>query len=180
MRASQPSPSQPPSSQAATPVRILFVCWGNICRSPMAEGIMRHLVADAGLNPHIEVDSAGASSEHTGEQPDPRTLAEADTRGVDLRDIRARRIRPEDWELFDLILVADELVESVVLRQAPDDRARAEVHRMTAFGPDADPAGEVPDPYYGGPDGFQHVYDILERACAGLLDHVRDSYPVAP
>jgi protein-tyrosine phosphatase len=146
----------------------------------MAEGIMRHLVADAGLNPHIEVDSAGASSEHAGEPPDRRTLAEADARGIDLRDIRARKIRPEDWERFDLILVADELVESVVLRHAPDDAARAKVHRMTAFGPDADRSGEVPDPYYGGPDGFQHVYDILEHACTDLLDHVRDTYSTVP
>jgi protein-tyrosine phosphatase len=146
----------------------------------MAEGIMRRLVAAAGLNPHIEVDSAGASTEHAGEQPDRRTLAEADARGIDLRDIRARKIRPGDWERFDLILVADELVESVVLRQAPNDAARAKVHRMTAFGPAADPAGEVPDPYYGGPEGFQHVYDLLEGACADLLDHVRGAYSAVP
>lgn len=161
----QPSPS-------AQPIRLLFVCWGNICRSPTAEGIMRRLVAEAGLVEAVEIDSAGTSDEHAGCLPDRRALVEADTRGLDLRDQRARRVRPGDWERFDLLLVADGMVERHLLRMAPDAAAREKVHRMTAFGPDADVV-DVPDPYYGGPDGFQQVYDLLERACAGLLDHVR-------
>lgn len=157
---------------AARPFRVLFVCWGNICRSPTAEGIMRALLHDAGLDADVEVDSAGTSAEHAGDLPDRRALAEADARGIDLRDQRARRVRPDDWDRFDLLLVADGMVERHLLRMAPDERARAKVHRMTAFGPDAD-VEDVPDPYYGGPDGFQHVYDLLARACVGLIEHVR-------
>jgi protein-tyrosine phosphatase len=157
---------------AAPPTRVLFVCWGNICRSPTAEGIMRTLLQDAGLDGLVEVDSAGTSGEHTGDLPDRRALAEADARGIDLRDQRARRVRADDWDRFDLLLVADGMVERNLLRMAPDVRARAKVHRMTAFGPDAD-VEDVPDPYYGGPDGFQQVYDLLARACAGLIEHVR-------
>src|SRR5690554_6650878 len=96
-----PGPDTPADAEpGARPFRILFVCWGNICRSPTAEGIMRRLVADAGLEGVIEVDSAGTSDEHAGSPPDRRALAEADARGLDLRDLRARRIRPEDWERF--------------------------------------------------------------------------------
>lgn len=134
---------------------------------------MRHLVDDFGLSHVIEVASAGSSSEHAGEPPDPRTLAEAAARGLDLRHIRARKVRPQDWSQSDLILVADGLVERAMERQAPDESARAKLHRMTAFGPDGDPRGEVPDPYYGGTDGFERVHEVLERACAGLLDHIR-------
>jgi low molecular weight protein-tyrosine phosphatase len=153
--------------------RILFVCWGNICRSPTAEGIMRSLVEAEGLSGDVEVDSAGTSSEHQGERPDRRAIAEAAARGIDIRGQRARKVRPDDWERFDLLLTADEHVERRLLRMAPDEASRARVHRMTAFGPDAGTIDEVPDPYYGGPDGFAHVYDVLSRACAGLLDHVR-------
>jgi protein-tyrosine phosphatase len=157
---------------APRPVRILFVCWGNICRSPTAEGIMRRLVAEAGLDDAVEIDSAGTSDEHAGSPPDRRALAEADARGLDLRDQTARRVGPADWDRFDLILVADTVVERRLLRMAPGAAARAKVHHMTAFGPDPEVV-DVPDPYYGGPDGFQQVYDLLEGACAGLLDHVR-------
>jgi protein-tyrosine phosphatase len=154
------------------PTRLLFVCWGNICRSPTAEGIMRRLVDEAGMSDVVQLDSAGTSSEHSGCLPDHRALAEADARGIDLRNQRARRISPDDWDRFDLLLVADDMVERRLLRMAPDEAARAKVHRMTEFGPDAH-VHDVPDPYYGGPDGFQQVYDLLERACAGLLEHVR-------
>jgi protein-tyrosine phosphatase len=162
----------PVPETAPEPTRLLFVCWGNICRSPTAEGIMRRLVAEAGMSDAVEIDSAGTSDEHAGCLPDRRALAEADARGIDLRDQRARRVRPDDWDRFDLLLVADDMVERRLLRLAPDEAARAKVHRMTAFGPDAH-VHDVPDPYYGGPDGFQQVYDLLERSCAGLLDHVR-------
>jgi protein-tyrosine phosphatase len=153
--------------------RILFVCWGNICRSPTAEGIMRSLLEAEGLSGAVEVDSAGTSSEHQGDRPDRRAIAEAAARGIDLRGLRARKVRPDDWHRFDLLLTADTTVEHRLLRMAPDEAALAKVHRMTAFGPDAGTLDEVPDPYYGGPDGFAHVYDVLSRACAGLLDHVR-------
>ena len=158
---------------APTPTRLLFVCWGNICRSPTAEGIMRLVAESAGLSHLVEVDSAGTSGEHEGDRPDRRAVAEAAARGVDLSGLQARRVRPDDWRRFDLLLTADEMVERQLLRRAPDDAARAKVHRMTAFGPDAGVVDEVPDPYYGGPDGFVHVYDVLERACTGLLDRIR-------
>jgi protein-tyrosine phosphatase len=154
-------------------VRLLFICWGNICRSPTAEAVMRRMAEDAGLSGVVEIDSAGTSAEHLGAPPDRRATAEADRRGLDLRSQRARRTQPDDWERFDLLLVADEPVERALLRQAPPGADLSKVHRMTAFGPDAGVVDEVPDPYYGGEDGFELVYEVVERACGGLLDHVR-------
>ena len=134
---------------------------------------MRRMAEDAGLSGVVEIDSAGTSAEHLGAPPDRRATAEADRRGLDLRSQRARRIQPDDWERFDLLLVADEPVERALLRQAPPGADLSKVHRMTAFGPDAGVVDEVPDPYYGGEDGFELVYEVVERACGGLLDHVR-------
>ena len=156
---------------------MLFVCWGNICRSPTAEAVLRRVVDDAGLGGLVEVDSAGTSAEHAGDRPDRRAVAEADRRGLDLRSQRAREVTADDWQRFDLLLVADAMVERALLRLAPDDAARAKVHRMTAFGPDAATVDEVPDPYYGDGDGFVVVYDLLERACGGLVEHLRGRVP---
>ena len=164
--------SAEPLAETAMPTRVLFVCWGNICRSPTAEAVMRQVLDEEGLGDVVEVDSAGTSGEHAGDAPDRRAVAEAARRGLDLGSLRARRVRADDWERYDLLLVADGMVERALLRQAPDAAARAKVHRMTAFGPDAH-LDEVPDPYYGGPDGFEQVYDLLERACRGLVDHLR-------
>lgn len=164
------------------PFRILFICWGNICRSPTAEGIMRGLVADAGLDAAIEIDSAGVSSEHLGSPPDRRAVKEAARRGVDLRELRGRRVRTDDWERFDLLLVTDGMVERSLLRQAPSGATLDKVARITDFAttsavghsvPSADLPSEVPDPYYGGADGFQEVFDLLEASCAGILAHVQ-------
>jgi len=140
---------------------------------------MRRMAEDAGLSGVVEVDSAGTSLEHLGAPPDRRATAEADRRGLDLRSQRARRIQPDDWERFDLLLVADEPVERALLRQAPPGADLSKVHRMTAFGPDAGVVDEVPDPYYGGEDGFELVYEVVERACGGLLDHVRAVHGLA-
>lgn len=158
-----------PSPAPGRPVRLLFVCWGNICRSPTAEAVMRRLVDGAGLAGAIEVASAGTSAEHAGEPPDRRAVAEADRRGLDLRGLRARKVRSDDWRRSDIILVADDLVERALLRTVPDAAARAKVHRMTDFGPDAGTLAEVPDPWHGGPDDFALAYDVLDRACRGLL-----------
>jgi protein-tyrosine phosphatase len=154
------------------PLRVLFVCWGNICRSPTAEAVLQRLADDAGQGDQVEIDSAGTSAEHAGDRPDRRAIAEADRRGLDLRGQRARQVGPDDWDRFDLLLVADGAVERALLRAAPGGADRAKVHRMTAFGPDAETVPDVPDPYYGGPDGFASVYETLDRACGGLLDQV--------
>jgi low molecular weight protein-tyrosine phosphatase len=158
-----------------TPYRILFVCWGNICRSPTAEAILRARIADAGLDDLVEVDSAGTSSEHSGQPADGRAIAEARRRGVDMRSLRARRVRPDDWDSFDLILVADDFVERALLRQAPPDAPTGKLARFTAFG---DGAGgtlpdEVPDPWYDGPQQFVEAFDLLDAATTGILAHVR-------
>jgi protein-tyrosine phosphatase len=160
----------------SSPFRVLFVCWGNICRSPTAEAILRHRVDEAGLTGRIEVDSAGTSDEHAGSPPDRRAQAEARRRGLDLSGIRARRVTRDDWARFDLLLVADPVVGRRLLRQAPRGAPIEKVEHITAFVDPGHPGGvpaEVPDPYYGGADGFREVYDILESACAGILDRAR-------
>lgn len=138
---------------------------------------MRRCVAEAGLADVIEVDSAGVSAEHLGQPPDRRTITEAESRGVDLRSLRARQVTARDWEDYDLLLVADDLVERRLRRDAPRGADLGKVARITDFvagsGPDGVLAGEVPDPYYGGSDGFRQVFDLLEEACDGLLDHLR-------
>jgi protein-tyrosine phosphatase len=148
-----------------------MVCWGNICRSPTAEGILRYLADQRGFA--IEVDSAGTSNEHRGSPPDRRAMAEAARRGIDISGQRSRQIRRSDFDEFDLILTADEMVDSRVRRQAPTG-ARARVMRMTERLPDYDRYPEVPDPYYGTPDDYRDVYDLLERAMNGLLQSLEE------
>lgn len=132
---------------------------------------MRRLVTDAGLAHEIEVDSAGVSAEHAGEPPDRRSQAEATRRGLDLRGLRARRVTAGDWDSFDLLLVTDGAVDRALRRQAPPGAPLAKVARITDFVDSGE--DEVPDPYYGGGDGFRSVFDLLEAACAGILDHAR-------
>lgn len=153
------------------PVRVLFVCWGNICRSPTAEAVLRAALAREGLAHLAEVDSAGVSDEHAGDPPDRRAVVEAARRGLDLRGRRARAVRPDDFERFDLMLVSDALVERMLRRAAPAS-GRSRIRRMTDFVPGDDAPDEVPDPYYGGAEGFTAVLDLLERACHGLIDHL--------
>jgi protein-tyrosine phosphatase len=149
------------------PVRVLMVCWGNICRSPIAEGILRHLADQRGVA--VEVDSAGTSDEHRGSPPDRRAIAEAAGRGVDISGQRSRQIHRRDFDDFDLILTADEVVDGRVRRQAPSG-SRARIMRMTESLSDFDRYPEVPDPYYGTPQDYQDVYDLLERAMNELLE----------
>ena len=153
------------------PVRVLMVCWGNICRSPTAEGILRHLAEQRGVA--IAVDSAGTSDEHRGSPPDHRAIAEAARRGIDISDQRSRQIRPSDFDDFDLILTADEMVDDQVRRKAPSG-ARARIMRMTEQLPDYDRYPEVPDPYYGTPGDYRDVYDLLERSMNELLESLED------
>jgi protein-tyrosine phosphatase len=155
-------------------MRILFVCMGNICRSPTAEGVMRALLREQGLDGRIEVDSAGTGNWHAGDPPDERAVAAARGRGIEL-DGTARQVTAADFDHFDLILAMDRDNERVLLALAPDEAARAKVRLLREFDPASVAAGEldVPDPYYGGPRGFERVLDIVAAACRGLVDEVR-------
>lgn len=153
------------------PLRVLMVCWGNICRSPTAEGILRSLADQRGLA--VEVDSAGTSDEHRGSPPDRRAIAEAARRGIDISGQRSRQIRETDFDDFDLILTADEMVDRRVRRQAPSG-ARARIMRMTESLPDFDDFPEVPDPYYGNAADYREVYDLLERSMNELLESLQN------
>jgi len=144
-------------------VRILFVCMGNICRSPTAEGVMRRLIEDEGLD--IEVDSAGTGGWHAGEPPDERATMAAQRRGVTLAGA-ARQVKQSDFRRFDLLVAMDRGNLRDLLDLAPDEEAREKVRLLV---PDAD----VPDPYYGGDRGFETVLDMVESACRELLDELR-------
>jgi protein-tyrosine phosphatase len=148
------------------PFRVLFVCMGNICRSPAAEGVMRALAAQAGVAVHVE--SAGTIGYHAGEPPDRRMIAAAKRRGYDLVS-RARQVERADFEKFDLILTMDDANLRGVLGLASNDTERAKVARFTTYCREHPGATEVPDPYYGGGEGFERVLDLLEDGCRGLL-----------
>jgi protein-tyrosine phosphatase len=156
-------------------IRISFVCMGNICRSPTAEAIMRHLIHEAGLQDRIEIDSAGTGSWHVGEDRDRRSRAVATRRGMPIEG-PARQFQPDDFERFDLVLGLDEENARDLRRLAPTDEARKKVHLLREFDPAAPEGASVPDPYYGGPQGFDEVFDICLAACRGLLDHLRRTY----
>lgn len=155
-------------------MRLLFVCLGNICRSPSAEGVMRSLVAREGLDGQIALDSAGTGAWHIGSSPDDRARRAASGRGVDLSG-RARQVRPEDFESFDLILAMDRENERALQDLAGDEQERAKVRLLREFDPASVEAGdlEVPDPYYGAKGGFEEVLDLVEAACEGLLAEIR-------
>jgi protein-tyrosine phosphatase len=147
--------------------RILFVCLGNICRSPTAEGVMRRLVEEAGLEHEVEIDSAGTGGWHVGAPPDARATEAASRRGTALSGA-ARRFDPaEDFDRFDLIVAMDAENRRDLLALAPDDEARSKVRMFLAGDRD------VPDPYYGGDDGFERVLDLAEEASRLLLDELR-------
>ena len=150
---------------------VLFVCLGNICRSPTAEGVFRHLAREAGLEGRIRIDSAGTGGYHVGAPPDARAMAAAQSRGYDLAAIRARKVAPEDFEQFDLILAMDE-DNLVHLRGIAPQSSRARLGLLLDYAPGR-PEREVPDPYYGGRNGFDQVLDLVNEACAGLLDELR-------
>ena len=147
--------------------RILFVCLGNICRSPLAHGVFEHQVAEAGLSDSFEADSAGTAAWHIGRPPDARSVSVAARRGIDLTTQRARQVTQEDFARFDLILAMDMANHQALLEIAPDEL----VHKVQMFLGNAtgDTAGEVPDPYYGGDDGFEQVLDLVEDGSRTLL-----------
>jgi protein-tyrosine phosphatase len=153
-------------------VRILFVCMGNICRSPTAEGVMRSLVRDAGLDDRIEIDSAGTGGWHAGEPPDARATEAARRRGIELAGA-ARQIAPEDFDRFDLLVALDRENLRGLLAVAPDEEAAEKVRLLREFDPEGDGELDVPDPYYGGERGFESVLDQVQAACRGLLGELR-------
>jgi protein-tyrosine phosphatase len=152
-------------------VRILFVCLGNICRSPTAEAVLRELAAREAPELTLEVDSAGTAAYHVGQPPDPRTRAAAARRGYDLSALRARTVESADFERFDLILAMDR-DNLQALRQRAPSHAHERLRLLLEFSPEAAPE-DVPDPYYGGPNGFEKVLDLVETASRGLLQHLR-------
>ena len=154
-------------------IRVCFVCLGNICRSPTADGIMNHLVQRAGLTARIEVDSSGTGGWHVGEAADRRARAVAERRGYPLTS-RARKFVVRDFDRFDYILAMDRQNLSDILAQARSQADRDKVHLFRSFDPEVAEGqrADVPDPYYGGARGFADVFDMCERTCAALLAHV--------
>ena len=154
-------------------VKVLFVCLGNICRSPSAEGVFRALVEDQGLSETIGVDSAGTSSWHIGQQPDSRAQAAARRRGIDLSTLRCRQVKPADFETFDYVIGMDRSNFADLSSLAAGARDR--VHMFLDFAPETG-VKEVPDPYYGGDGGFDEVLDLIEAASKGLLEDIRQNH----
>ncbi|MDX1438264.1 MAG: low molecular weight protein-tyrosine-phosphatase [Rubricoccaceae bacterium] len=157
------------------PIRVLFVCLGNICRSPLAEGIFREKVNTAGLGNRFEVDSAGTGSWHVGDRPDARMMRTASGRGIDLSGLRGRQVQREDLERFDHVFVMDRSNLHDTLYLDPNGDHGTRVRLFREFDPEPDDY-QVPDPYYGGPDGFDHVFDIVERTSEAILERLREIY----
>lgn len=152
-------------------IKVLFVCMGNICRSPTAEGVFTRLVEDEGLSHCFEIDSAGTHAYHVGEQPDHRAQNAARERGVELRHIRARKVIHGDFEDFDYILAMDGDNYSILVEACPEEH-RHKIHYFLDHAPHVG-TREVPDPYYGGRFGFERVLDLVEEASAGFLTMLR-------
>ena len=149
-------------------LRVLFVCMGNICRSPLAESVFRHLVRERGVEDRFEIDSAGTSGYHAGDPPDPRSVATARARGIEVAGC-SRPLDGRDLHEFHYLIVMDAENRAFVDRLRAVGGGAARVHRLREW----DPAGgslDVPDPYYGGGRGFEEVQDIVERSCAALLE----------
>ena len=155
-------------------MRVLFVCLGNICRSPTAEGVLRHKLREAGLGEDVDVESAGTGGWHVGHPPDERAQAAAAARGIAL-DGRAQRFEAIHFDEFDLILAMDRQNLTDLRAIAPHAAAKGKLRLLREFDPLAVEAGdlEVPDPYYGGSGGFEEVLDMVERACDGLIAEIR-------
>jgi len=155
-------------------VRVLFVCMGNICRSPTAQGLFRRLVEEAGLEEVIETDSAGTHAYHVGNPPDLRAQETARRRGLELSDLRARQVCQEDFERFDYILAMDEdnyYSLSLICPREHQGKLKLLMEYAEHWG-----EREVPDPYYGGDQGFERVFDMVEAACRGLLEEIQNCH----
>lgn len=160
-------------------ISVLFVCLGNICRSPLAEGVFRHVLDEEGLSDGFRVDSAGTGSWHVGESPDHRAMRTAATHGVTLGG-HARQVQPEDFKRFDYIVAMDRSNLAHLQEYQESLGGEAALHLLREFDPLGIPGAEVPDPYYGGPDGFEEVYEMVERSCRHLLRHIKDQAGSSP
>ena len=156
-------------------INILFVSLGNICRAPMAEGVMTKLAGKAGLRGQIRVDSAGTGAWHKGKRADKRARTEGERRGYELNSV-ARPLVPRDFELADLIVAMDEDNVRNLMELAPDNRARAKIKLLRDYDPLSPKSSGIPDPYYGSSDDFRVAFDMVEAACRGLFDHLRERY----
>ncbi len=151
-------------------MKLLLVCLGNICRSPMAEGILRDMIAKEDLP--WSTDSAGTGDYHVGEAPDKRAVKAMKDRDIDISDLRARQLRPQDFEEFDLLLAMDASNLRNMQAVAPNAELAKKARLMMDFAPDHT-LREVPDPYFGGDEGFGEVYEMLTIACRNLMNHVQ-------
>jgi len=150
---------------------VLLVCLGNICRSPTAEGVMRSLLAEQGLVERYYLDSAGTAGWHVGKAPDARAIQAAAKRGIDLSLLRARQVAEADFARFDYLLAMDSSNYHDLLAIRPAN-ARAQIERLLRFAPDGSPL-DVPDPYYGGEEGFEHVLNVITQASRGFITHIQ-------
>lgn len=153
-------------------IKVLFVCMGNICRSPTAEAVFRHQVKAAGLEEVIQIDSAGTGDYHIGEPPDERAQRAALQRGYDMKDLRARQVRMQDFEAFHHILAMDKDNLALLKRHCPPQHAH-KLGLLMQHSEKFSERGEVPDPYFGGEQGFEEVLDLVEEAGRGLLERIR-------
>lgn len=152
-------------------VKVLFVCLGNICRSPLAQGAMQYQLQRVGIESRVAVDSAGTAGYHVGQGPDSRAVEAASRRGIDISGQRARRVGDGDFEVFDYICAMD-LDNLTALRSRCPAAEVTRLHLLMDFAPGPD-AQEVPDPYYGGDEGFDHVLDLIETAVLGIIEEIR-------
>ncbi len=155
-------------------ISVLFVCMGNICRSPTAHGVFRHLVEQAGLSSEIFIDSAGTYAYYQGEPPDQRAQDVARRHGIDMSDLAARKVVAEDFENFDYILAMDTENYQDLKKRCPE-QYQAKVEYFLDYAPDVKER-EVPDPYYGGKQGFERVFNLVEVASEGLLTRIKKSF----
>lgn len=160
-------------------IRVLFVCLGNICRSPAAEGLMRHFVKGANLEDIIFCDSAGTAAYHSGERADIRMRRQASDRGYNLNSISRKIKSPDDFYKFDYIIGMDNENISDIENVCPDINSMSKIYKMVDFCEEGNYT-KVPDPYYGGVEGFEFVIDVLEDACKGLLKYLREKYKLEP